>query len=152
MEPDPHPVRPGRSPRGGFALAEVLVAGFILAVGLLGLAALQVATVRHRAGSWSRQTAVALGLGALEAGLAQLRLERLDRDAGGPGRQAGGWPREAAYDREGRPAGSAPAGFTVTLTRAPGPGATVALRAVVTWMEGTPPAPRSLALVRLAAP
>jgi Tfp pilus assembly protein PilV len=144
MAPGALPARSSR--RRGFALAELLLAAFILAVGLLGLGALQVATVRHGGGSWARLTALALALDALEAGSAEARLERPGRDPA-----PGSWPREQRYDREGRPARVGEGWFTVTVARRPGPGATEAFRAAVAWTEGPSLPPRRLVLVRLQA-
>ena len=147
---------PTRSPAAaGFALADVLLAAFILAVGLLGLARLQVAGTRE----WSRVRArvVAAGLAedALESALADAR-----RDwTGGTGADAGGRSdsRTEAFDRDGLPAGPGRPCFTVTLTRSlppqpaaePGPLRAWLVQAAVVWTDGD--RPRRLVLARLVA-
>lgn len=56
------------SPRqSGFSLAELLVTALIFGIGLLGLAALQVSTLRSNTGGRNRVTASALAEGCLSA-------------------------------------------------------------------------------------
>ena len=57
-----------RSPRqSGFSLVELLVTALIFGIGLLGLAALQVSTLRSNSGGRNRFTAAALAEGCLSA-------------------------------------------------------------------------------------
>jgi type IV pilus assembly protein PilV len=56
-----------RSRQSGFSLIELLVTALIFGIGLLGLAALQVSTLRSNAGGRNRFTATALGEGCLSA-------------------------------------------------------------------------------------
>jgi len=56
-----------RSSQSGFSLAELLVTALIFGIGLLGLAALQVATLRSNSGGRNRVTAAALAEGCLGA-------------------------------------------------------------------------------------
>ncbi|MBP1772568.1 MAG: hypothetical protein H6P99_1731 [Holophagaceae bacterium] len=57
--------RPSR--QSGFSLAELLVTALIFGIGLLGLAALQVSTLRSNSGGRNRVTAAALAEGCLGA-------------------------------------------------------------------------------------
>ncbi len=123
-------------PAAGFSLLECLLVTLILAVGLLGLAALQLATVRAQAGTRTRLVADALAVSALERALAGV-------DEG---------PGERLFDRDGRPAGEPRACYAVTLAAGPGPAATLRLRATVTWAAGQPPGRRSRSLERLVCP
>ena len=70
----------------GFSMVELLMAAFILAIGLLGLMALQTSVIKGGAVSELRTTGVALGQGILEAVEAEARQQRLHRamDPGGP--------------------------------------------------------------------
>jgi len=114
--PPPAPVSspgPASGRAGGFVLVEVLLAAFILAVGLLGLAALQVAAERVRAATRARTVALALAASALERG------------------QAGA----SGHDPDGRPVPGPRGRFTVTVGAAAGPAGTRSLRATVAWAE-----------------
>ena len=51
----------------GFSLIELMMTAFIFGVGLLGLAALQVATLRNNTGSRNRFTATSLAEGCMSA-------------------------------------------------------------------------------------
>jgi hypothetical protein len=115
---------------GGFALAEVLAAAGILAVGLLGLGSMLVAAARAAEGARARRVAVALVRNALEAG----------PDGAGT----------AGFDREGRPARPGGEHFTVTVTRLRAPGPAAGYRVEATWPG--PGRARRLAVSRLAAP
>lgn len=53
--------------QSGFSLAELLVTSLIFGIGLLGLAALQVSTLRSNSGGRNRVTAAALAEGCLGA-------------------------------------------------------------------------------------
>lgn len=53
--------------QSGFSLVELLVTSLIFAIGLLGLAALQVATLRSNSGGRNRVTATSLAEGCLSA-------------------------------------------------------------------------------------
>ncbi len=136
---------PSPSRRAGFALAEVLVVAFLLAVGLLGLVALQVAAVRAGAGAAARAAALALAEGALETALAQAR----HREP--PAFPGAGEPAPRGFGLDGLPAGTRPAFFSVGVAhREAGPGIWEAT-ATVTWAEGAGLARRSLTLRRLVA-
>jgi len=119
-------------PVNGFALAEVLVAAFILAVGILGLASLQVAAVAAAEAARARMVAVAVARNALE---------------GVPGGNAG-----AAFDREGRAAVSGSGCFTVKVVRQAPVGPAGRYRVEVAWPGGRSGQPRRVVLTRLAAP
>jgi type IV pilus assembly protein PilV len=56
-----------RSSQSGFSLIELLVTSLIFAIGLLGLSALQLATLRSNSGGRNRFTAAALAEGCLSA-------------------------------------------------------------------------------------
>jgi hypothetical protein len=155
------PIRPG--PSGAFTMVEFLLAAFILAVGLLGLGALQVATVAGGGGSRTRMAAAALGNNVLERVLAEARLVYQGYGLGGGSAQADprytepGWSEWVErFDRDGLPTAAEAGFFTVTVTRSepaglpPSPLATVReFRATVVWAEGAPAAPKSLTLNRL---
>jgi len=55
------------TPQGGFSLIELMVTALIFGIGLLGLAALQVSTLRSNSGGRNRVTASALAEGCLSA-------------------------------------------------------------------------------------
>jgi prepilin-type N-terminal cleavage/methylation domain-containing protein len=55
------------SRQAGFSLAELLITALIFGIGLLGLAALQVSTMRSNSGGRNRFTAVALSEGCMSA-------------------------------------------------------------------------------------
>lgn len=52
--------RPGRTRQAGFSMVELLMAAFILAIGLLGLAALQLMALRATRGSQNQGLAIQL--------------------------------------------------------------------------------------------
>jgi prepilin-type N-terminal cleavage/methylation domain-containing protein len=68
--------RTGRSP-GGFSLVEVLIAMLILAVGLLALQALTIASLRAGGQADQNTRAVASATRFLEGGMSELRQGRL---------------------------------------------------------------------------
>jgi hypothetical protein len=111
-------------------LAETLVAAFILAVGLLGLGALQVAAAAAATEARTRRIALVLVRNALEA--------------------VPGTTGVTAFDPEGREAGLGPAFFTVTVARVAGAGEWY--RAEAAWTGGRRPGPRRLTLDRRVAP
>lgn len=113
----------------GFALAEVLVAAGILAVGLLGLGSLQAAAAAAAEGARERRMAVALARNALEG---------LDR--------AG----TAGFGRDGREAD--PGYFTVATRRLAPAGPAARWRVEVTWPGARPGRPGRVVLTRLAVP
>jgi len=55
-----------RSSQGGFSMVEMLMAAFIMAIGLLGLAMLQTLTLRTNTGSRSLSTAILVGESLLD--------------------------------------------------------------------------------------
>jgi prepilin-type N-terminal cleavage/methylation domain-containing protein len=138
--PLPSPVS-GRPP--GFSLVEFLVVAFILAVGLLGLGRMQLATVRAEARAEARQTALQLAEAVLETIQAEAR-------GAGDGPEPGRWL--GRFDRDGLPAAGRPAFFVVTVTgSAPGGCAPARLvRASVAWAEDAA-RPGRLTLFRLIA-
>jgi prepilin-type N-terminal cleavage/methylation domain-containing protein len=123
------PEVPVSAAQQGFSLIELLLAAWILGVGLLGLAGVQVAALRMVGASRARLEALALAEGSLAA---------LPGDAADPG------PRARVAGR-----------FTVTLVRLPvRPGTLPGLRAVaaqVRWREEAQGEPRNLVLTRLVA-
>jgi Tfp pilus assembly protein PilV len=125
---------------------ELLLVAFVLGVGLLGLSALQVATMRNLAGAWTRLAAATLAGNALAGVLAEAGPGPRERSGKYTGAGSGPWVEW--FDRNGQPATHSPAFFTVTLTRSAPAGAR-AFRATVAWVEGAPPAPCRLSLVRL---
>lgn len=62
-----------RKAQSGFSLVEMLMAAFILAIGLLGLAMLEILSLRANLGSSSLTTAVTLGNRILDAAAAEGR-------------------------------------------------------------------------------
>jgi prepilin-type N-terminal cleavage/methylation domain-containing protein len=60
-------MKPRASRQQGFSLVELLVTALIFAIGLLGLAALQVSTMRSNSGGRNRVTATALAEGCLSS-------------------------------------------------------------------------------------
>jgi prepilin-type N-terminal cleavage/methylation domain-containing protein len=78
MLPSP-PLR--RRPRRdlGFSLVEVLMAASVLAIGMLGIAAMQVVTLRGGTDSRARQTAAAVGNGTLDMISSEGRIVALDK-------------------------------------------------------------------------
>lgn len=66
----------------GFSLLEMLLTAFILGIGLLGLAALQVVGIRGMAGSRQRDAAVYLASNALDRLAAEGRLLQACRESG----------------------------------------------------------------------
>jgi Tfp pilus assembly protein PilV len=133
--------------RAGISLVEFLLVASILAVGLLGLGAMQVAALRGLAGTRTRLAAATLADNALE-----------EMAAGpGPSPAARGGPWVRRFDRNGQPAASASAFFTVTVTgSAPdapdAPAQVRTYRATVTWVEDAGSAPGCVTLTRLRLP
>jgi type IV pilus assembly protein PilV len=70
--PNPHPARAQR----GFALLEVLIAVVVLAIGLLGMAALQSSALRNNQSSLERTQAVVLSYSILDAMRANVAVAR----------------------------------------------------------------------------
>jgi len=137
------PRRPSPMPAAaGFSLVECLLVAVLLAVGLLGLAGLQLATLRAQAGTRTRLVAETLAASTLERALAEVR------------QSGAGWSgtRRCPHDRDGRPARGTGAFYRVILTASPGPAATLRLRATVSWTAGQPPGPRSRSLERIVCP
>jgi hypothetical protein len=141
-------------------MVELLMVAAILAFGLLGLAALQTATVRAGAAAAARRTAASLADGILDALQAEGRrafLARILQGLESPDSPSGSLPapRVESYDREGRPGDQGPPFFTVTVTWShPAPRLERSLpaclvRARVTWPEGIPAAPGQLGRCRL---
>ncbi len=62
---------PRASRQSGFTLVELLMTALIFGIGLLGLAALQVSTLRSNSGGRNRVTATALAEGCLSAAQAE---------------------------------------------------------------------------------
>jgi Tfp pilus assembly protein PilV len=117
---------------GGFALAEVLVAAAILAVGLLGLGCLELAAASAAETARGRRLAAALVWNALEAGL--------------------GEADSRTYDREGRLDSTGPGQVRVTITRLPDVGPATRFRVEAVWPGGRPGRPHRLVLTGLARP
>jgi hypothetical protein len=120
---------------------EFLLVACILSVGLLGLGALQVATVRALGGTWTRLAA---------ATLAENALEGITADAGrGLPTRPGPWVQR--FDRDGRPTAARSAFFTVTVTRsaAGSPAPAWAYQAAATWVGAPGSGPGSIILARL---
>ena len=152
-----------RQGAGAFTMVEFLLAAFILAVGLLGLGALQVATVAGGGGSRTRMAAAALGNNTLERVLAEARLVYQGYGLGVEPAQADPRYTEPGlsewverFDRDGLPTAAESGFFTVTVSRSepggltPSPLATAReFRATVVWEEGAPAARKSLTLNRL---
>jgi prepilin-type N-terminal cleavage/methylation domain-containing protein len=69
--------------QAGFSLVELLMASFILAIGILGLTMLQLMAMRSNAGSRSMTTAVMIGEGVLESIQAEGRQRMLFHQVGG---------------------------------------------------------------------
>jgi type IV pilus modification protein PilV len=65
----------------GFTLAEVIVAGAILTLGMLGIAAMQGTAIRGGSDSKARQTAVAVADGLMEQISQEARMVALDKYA-----------------------------------------------------------------------
>ena len=114
----------------GFSILEFLLMAVILGVGLLGLGALQVATLRARGATRVRLEALALATSCLEQALGEGRIGQ-----GG----AGASPFAAA----------APGFEAVETGRTATPGE---LRVRVSWREGGGGALQALLLSRLACP
>jgi prepilin-type N-terminal cleavage/methylation domain-containing protein len=123
------PEVPVSAAQTGFSLIELLLAAWILGVGLLGLAGVQVAALRMLGASRARLEALALAEGSLAA---------LQGDAADP------VPGARAVGR-----------FTLTLVWLPvRPGTLPGLRAVaaqVCWREEAKGEPRNLVLTRFVA-
>jgi Tfp pilus assembly protein PilV len=117
---------------GGFALAEVLVAAAVLAVGLLGLGCLELAAASAAETARGRRLAAALVRNVLEA-----------------------WPGETGsrtYDREGRLEPTGPGQVRVTITRLSDVGPAARFRVEAAWSGGRPGRPQRLALTGLTRP
>lgn len=130
----PRPRRSGRPP--GFSLVEFVLVAFILAVGLLGLGGMQVATARAEAGAGARQTALDLAEALLEQVQAEVKGRALPAPSADPAGLGPG-PWLGRFDRDGLPAGDGPAFFTVTVTGSapPGPAPARLFRATAAWAE-----------------
>jgi len=128
---------------------ELLLVAFVLGVGLLGLSALQVATMRNLAGAWTRLAAATLAGNALAGVLAEAGPGPRERSGKYTGAGSGPWVEW--FDRNGQPATHSPAFFTVTVTRSvPDPLVPVwAFQAAVVWAEGAPGASGRISLTRL---
>jgi len=91
----------------GFALLEVLIAVVVLAIGLLGMAALQASALRNNQSSLERSQAVTQSyaiLDAIRASAAQARLNAIDF----PAKRVAATTSSASYNRaltDGIPAG-----------------------------------------------
>ena len=72
-------MQPARLQQKGFSMVEMLMAAFILAIGLLGLSMLQVMSVRSNAGSRMQTLAIGVGQNILETIDAEARQQRLFR-------------------------------------------------------------------------
>ena len=82
---DPHPRRP--LAQAGFSMVEMLMAAFIMAVGILGLSALQVMALKSTRGSRSLSTAILVAEQILDRAELEGRLSWLnltDRNATNP--------------------------------------------------------------------
>jgi hypothetical protein len=137
---------------------ELLLVAFLLAVGLLGLGALQVAVVRARAACGDRAAAAGLGNGVLESALAEARAALLAGRSADPAPtewrkytdpEASRWVER--FGPDGAPGCAVPR-FTVTLTRddpaGPASGEVQArtFQATVSWGEA---GARNLVLTRI---
>lgn len=92
--PNPHPARA----QHGFALLEVLIAVVVLAIGLLGMAALQSSALRNNQSSLERSQAVTQSyaiLDAIRASAAQARLNAIDF----PAKRVAATASSTAYNR-----------------------------------------------------
>jgi type II secretory pathway pseudopilin PulG len=122
---------PVANARMGFSLVELVMVAWLLGVGLLGLAGVQVAALRMLGASRARQEALALAEDALAAA----------QGGGGAGTQ--------------RPLLEGPPGFALTLAWLPAPsGAPPGLHTVaakVVWQEEAKGAPQTLVLTRFVA-
>ena len=148
---DSRPLSSGAA-RGGFSLVEFLMAAFILAVGLLGLGAMQIATTRGMAAAGARQTALGLAEAALEGAQWEARRAFRARCRQPPDAPAdpGPAPRQEPFDRDGWPAAERPGFFTLSVTwSAPDPTPLRVVRARVSWPE--PGRAGRLELVRTVA-
>jgi prepilin-type N-terminal cleavage/methylation domain-containing protein len=72
-------VRPPRFRQAGFSMVEMLMAAFILAIGVLGLSMLQVMSARSTTGSRMQTLAIGVGQNILESIDAEARQQRLFR-------------------------------------------------------------------------
>jgi type IV pilus modification protein PilV len=82
----PHvPRRPERLRQAGFSMVEMLMAAFIMSIGLLGLAMLQVMSVSSSTGSRMQSLAIGVGQNILESIDAEARQLRLFRTIPGSG-------------------------------------------------------------------
>ena len=68
-----------RTPEAGFSMIELLLAAFIMAVGLLGLLALQLMVIRNTSVSHMRMTGIQVGQAILESLDNEARLQHLFR-------------------------------------------------------------------------
>jgi Tfp pilus assembly protein PilV len=121
-------------------MVEFLLVAGILALGLLGLAALQAGAARALAGARNRVVALNLAVSALERESARVRAAGAAADD----LALAGWTR--LHDRDGQAESARPPFFTVTVTSGAGPDGTLRLRAAVAWQEGRG---RTLRLERL---
>ena len=147
----------GRCPKptgaSGFSMIEMLMAAFILAIGLLGLALLQTYTFRSQAGSGSLQMATLVAKQALE------QIEMLGRNSllcsqsgvtppvNNPSYFSGA-THTSYFNYQGHPVAQAQGFFTVTqnaviatggangvIAPIPGLGGIAAVTVTVTWSE-----------------
>jgi type IV pilus assembly protein PilV len=95
-----------RTRQRGVGLIEVLIAVLVMAIGLLGVAALQAAALRNSQSSLERSQAVVLSyaiLDAMRANVVEARAGRYDMgmcaDAGKPGADAAGGEQLRTADR-----------------------------------------------------
>ena len=119
----------------GFSILEFLLAAVILAVGLLGLGGLQVASLRARGATRAQLGGLALATSALEEALGQARIHRAR--GGGPEPPLGSC---CPYGEGATPV------YTVTWPRGPRSSGRVTVR--VSWRAGDAGTPRALSLTR----
>lgn len=71
--------RPAQRSSAGFSLVEALMVAVILGIGLLGIAATQLTTIRGNADSRARTVAVGLANGGLDRVLAEAKVIAMDK-------------------------------------------------------------------------